>query len=123
MRKFKQILSHEGPLKQVQKNYKEYKYNLIIQWENDEITSEPLSQFAKDDPVSCAQYALDNDLLTLEVWKRFRGISNNQKKLKRMVCQEKLKSYKSSTRYMFGFEIPRTYYEALRLYERNINSI
>ena len=94
----------------------------MIQWENDEITSEPLSQFAKDDPVSCAQYALDNDLLTLEGWKRFRGIAKNQKKLKIMVRQAKLKSYKSSTRYMFGFEIPRTYAEALRLDERNGNS-
>ena len=37
-----------------------------------------------------------------------------------MVRQEKLKSYKYSTRYMFGFEIPRNYDEALRLDERKL---
>ena len=41
----------------------------MVRWENDEITSEPLSIMAADDPVSCAQYALDNDLLSTEDWK------------------------------------------------------
>ena len=63
----------------------------MIKWENNEVTSEPLIQFAKDDPVSCAQYALNNDLLSKEDWKRFRGIAKNQKKLKRMVRQAKPK--------------------------------
>ena len=38
----------------------------MIRWENDEVTSEPLDKFAKDDPVSYAQYALDNYLLSTE---------------------------------------------------------
>ncbi len=64
--KFKEILSHEGPLSQGHKNYKGSKYNLMIKWENNEVTSEPLIQFGKDDPVSCAQYTLNNDLLSKE---------------------------------------------------------
>ena len=63
---FKDTFSHEAPLSQGHKNYKRSKYNLMIKWENNEVTSMPLSQLAKGDPVSCAQYALDNDLLTLE---------------------------------------------------------
>ena len=38
---------------------------LLLSREN-EVTSEPLVQFSKDDPVSCAQYALDNDLIDKE---------------------------------------------------------
>ena len=83
------------------------------------MTSEPLDQFAKDDPVSYAQYALDNDLLTTEEWKRFRHIAKNQKKLKRMVRQAKLRSYKTSPKYMFGFHIPRNYAETLKLDDQN----
>ena len=94
----------------------------MIRWENDEVTSEPLVQFAKDDPVSCAQYALDNDLLSTEGWKRFRNIAKNQKKLKRMVRQAKLKSYKTTPKYMFGFQVPRNYAEALVLDDKNGNT-
>ena len=81
------------------KNYKGSRYNVMIRWENDEVTSEPLDQFAKDDPVSYAQYALDNDLLSTEGWKRFRHIAKNQKKLKSMVRQAKLRSYKTCLLY------------------------
>ena len=94
----------------------------MIRWENDEVTSEPLDQFAKDDPVSCAQYALENDLLSKEGWKRFLHIAKNQKKLKRMVRQAKLRSYKTSPKDMFGFQIPRNYAEALKLDEHNGNT-
>ena len=62
--KFKDITAHEGPLRQTDKNYKGSRFNVMIRWENDEVTSEPLDQFAKDDPVSYAQYALDNDLVS-----------------------------------------------------------
>ena len=120
--KLKDITAHEGPLRQTDKNYKGSRYNVMIRWENDEVTSEPLDQFAKDDPVSCAQYALDNDLLSTEGWNRFRHIAKNQKKLKRMVRQAKLRSYKTSPKYMFGFQIPRNYAEALKLDEQNGNT-
>jgi len=46
-------------------------YNALVEWENGEITSEPLSIIAADDPITCAIYAQDNNLLDLEGWKRF----------------------------------------------------
>ena len=63
--KFRWIMSHKGPLHQHHPNYKGSMYNLMIEWENGEITSEPLSIIATDDPASCAQYASDNNLLNL----------------------------------------------------------
>jgi len=50
-------------------------YNVLVEWENGEITSETLSIIAADDPVTCAIYARDNNLLDPEGWKRFKGIA------------------------------------------------
>ena len=36
--------------------------NVIIEWENRKIISEPLSVTATDDPVACAIYSDENDL-------------------------------------------------------------
>ena len=93
-----------------------------VRWENDEITSEPLKFIAADDPVTLAQYALDNDLLNTDGWRRFRSIAKNQKKIKRMANQAKLRSYRYAPKYMFGFEVPRNYNHALELDKKNGNT-
>jgi len=67
--KFCRITAHEGPLKQNHPNYKGSTYNVMIEWENGEITSEPLSIIAADDPVTCAIYAKENNLLEQDSWK------------------------------------------------------
>jgi hypothetical protein len=54
--KFRQIASHEVPTQGSQ-------YDLLIEWENGEITTEPLKVIAADDPVTCAIYARENGLL------------------------------------------------------------
>ena len=61
--KFKAITAHEGPLPRSHPNYNGSPYNLTIEWENGEITNEPLNIIAADDPVSCAIYGRDNKLL------------------------------------------------------------
>ncbi len=55
--KFWCITAHEGPLKPSDPTYKGSKYNIMIKWENGEVTSEPLAIIAADDPVTCAIYA------------------------------------------------------------------
>ena len=45
-----------------------------------------------------------------------------QKRLKRHVNQAKLRSYRHSPKYMFGFEIPRNYAHALELDKKNGNN-
>ena len=81
----------------------------MIEWENVETTLEPLQVIAADDPVTCAIYASENKLLNISGWKQFKSIAKNQKKLSRMINQAKLKSFNSSPRFKYGFEIPRTY--------------
>ena len=45
---------------------------------NGEKTYEPLDIIAEDDPVTCAIYARDNDLLEKPGWKRFKGIAKRE---------------------------------------------
>jgi len=73
--KFRCIITHEGPLKLSDPSYKDSKYNVMIKWENGQVTSEPLTILAADNPVTCTIYAKENDLLDLDDWKRFIGIA------------------------------------------------
>ena len=71
------------------------------------ITTKPLSVIATDNPVICALYARDHDLLDTLGWKRFKKIANRHKKLICQVNQVKLRLYRSVPKYMFGYCIPR----------------
>jgi hypothetical protein len=120
--KFQRITSHQGPLKPDHPDYNGSTYNVMVEWENGEITSEPLNIIAADDPVTCAVYARENNLLDTPGWKLFKGIAKRQNKFTRMVNQAKLHSYRSAPRYKYGFEVPRDFKHAIRLDERNGNS-
>lgn len=66
---YRRILGHEGPLDHRHHNYKRSKYNILIEWENGETTSEPYDMIFKDDPITLAKYAKDNNLLDTPGWK------------------------------------------------------
>jgi hypothetical protein len=120
--KFRRITAHEGPIAPNHQNWKGSAYNVMIEWENGEITSEPLGIIAADDPVTCAIYARENDLLEQPGWKRFKGIAKRQKKMFRMANQAKLRSFRTAPRYMYGFEVPLHYAQAVKLDTRNGNT-
>jgi len=69
--------------------------------------------FVADDPVACAIYARDNNLLDKPGWKRFKRRIKNHKKLLRMANQAKLCSFRTAPKYMYGYEIPKHYADAL----------
>ena len=60
---FKKILGHNRPVKPHDKEWKGSQFNVCVLWEAITITDEPLKLIAKDDPVSVATYAYENDLL------------------------------------------------------------
>jgi len=120
--KFQKIVSHQGPLAPTHPDYNGSSYNVMVEWENGEITKEPLQAIAKDDPVTCAIYAKDNGLLDQPGWKQFKAIAKRQKKFTRMVNQAKLRSFNTAPKFKNGFEIPKTYEQAVRLDERNGNT-
>ena len=85
--KYKGIISHQGPLKPGDKDYKGSTYNIMIKWECGEITNEPLKLIAKDDSVTCAIYPSKNNLLDTDGWQRFKSIAQRQKKFIHMAKQ------------------------------------
>ena len=109
--KYKKIVAHQGPLKPGHKDYMGSKYNIMLEWGDGQVTQEPLSIIAKDDPVTCAVYARENGLLEKERWRQFRGIAKRDKKFFRMVKQAMLRSYRSAPKFKCGVEIPQDYWQ------------
>ena len=120
--KFRAIIGHEGPLKATDLNWKGSKCNAQIEWETGEITFEPLSVIAADDPITCAAYAKQKNLYNLDGWKRFRHLIKKEKQLTRAIKQSKIRQVRHAQKYMFGYLIPRNYTEALEFDKANNNS-
>ena len=72
-----------------------------------EVTNKPLNMIEVDDPVSCAMYSEENNLLGQTGWIKFQSLANREKKLLRLQNQFKLRSYRTSPKFEFGHEIPR----------------
>jgi hypothetical protein len=60
---FKHIVGHEGPFRTSDPEYKGSRYNVLVEWEKGEITSEPLNIFGKDDPVLALSMLVSMDYL------------------------------------------------------------
>jgi hypothetical protein len=120
--KFHRITAHEGPLASSHPNWKGSSFNVMVEWEDGSITTEPLGIIAADDPVTCAMYARDNDPLLHPGWKRFNTITKKQKKMFCMANQAKLRSFRTPPKYQYGFELPRNYAHCIELDGRNGNS-
>ena len=121
--KFRSIDNHQGPLKRSDPDYKGSSWNVRVNWENGEISYEPLSIIGKSDPVTVAIYAKENDLLRLDGWKKFTKLAHRQKKLLRMANQAKLQSFRTAPIYHFGIFVPRNHQHAMELDRVNGNSL
>jgi hypothetical protein len=119
---FREIIGHQGPLKPDDLDYKGSTYNVKVEWETGEITHEPLSLIGTDDPVTCAAYAKKQGLLDQPGWKKFKRYAKKEKTLIRAMKQNKLRQARHSVKYMFGYQIPRNWEEALYLDKKNGNS-
>ena len=120
--RFRAIIGHQGPLLASNPDWKGSKYNVQVEWETGEITFEPLSIIAADDPVTCAAYAKENDLLALEGWCRFRSLVKKDKVLAGAIKQSKIRQVRRFQTYMFGYLIPRNYMEAMQFDSENKKS-
>ena len=120
--RFRAVFGHEDPLKATDPNWKDSKWNVQIEWETGEITFEPLSVIAADDPITCAAYAKEKNLYNLDGWKRFRHLNKKEKQLTRGIKQSKIRQVRHAKKYMFGYLIPRNYIEALEFDKANNSS-
>ena len=62
-------------------DWKGSKDNVQVEWETGGAALELLSVIAVDDPVTCAAYAKQHDLLALEGWHRIRSLAKKIKSL------------------------------------------
>ena len=120
--RFRAIIGHQGPLLASDPDWKGSKYSVQVEWETGEITFEPLSIIAAADPVTCAAYAKEHDLLALEGWHRFRSLARKDKVLARAIKQSKIRQVRRSQTYMCGYVIPRNYMGAMQFDSENQNS-
>ena len=120
--KFRAIIGHQRSLLASDLDWKRSKYNVQVEWETREITFEPLSIIAADDPVTCPAYAKEYDLLALEGWRKFRSLAKKDKVLARAIKQSKIRQVRRSQTYMLGYLIPRNYMEAMQFDSENKNS-
>ena len=103
--KFRAIIQHQDPLAASDPDWKCSNYNVQVEWETGEITFEPLSVIAADDPVTCAAYAKQHDLLAVEGWHRFRNSDKKDKVLARAIKQSKIVQVRRFQTYMFGYQL------------------
>ena len=120
--KFIAITNHIGPLKKNDPNYNGTLYNVMVEWKTGEITEEPLSIIALDDPVMCAAYTKKHNLLHLPEWNMLKHIAKHQKPLTRAINQTMIRQVRRSATYQFGYVIPSDYKHALELDKLNGNS-
>jgi hypothetical protein len=120
--KFRRITAHQGPLRTTDQDYKGSTYNVLVEWETGESTYEPLDMIGHDDPVTCAEYAMRNELLDTPGWKRFRRLGKNHEKVGRMVNQAKMRSYRRDPFWKFGYLVPRTHEQAVEIDRKNGNT-
>ena len=85
--KFRAITGHHEPLKKNDPKYNGGFYIVMVEWVTGEITDEPLSIIAQDDPVTCAAYAKEHNLLHLPRWSKLQHIAKHQKTLTRAINQ------------------------------------
>ena len=77
--RFRAIIGHVGTLKATDPNWNGNKWNVQIEWDTVEITFEPLSAIAADEPITCAAFAKEKNLYNLDGWKRFRHLIKKEK--------------------------------------------
>jgi hypothetical protein len=94
-------------------------YNVRVEWENGEITNEPMTTIAANDPATCAIYAKDNNLLDVPGWTCFKSIARRQQHMFPMANQAKLRSFRLAPKYKYGFKMPWDYKHAVELDEKH----
>jgi hypothetical protein len=84
-----------------------------MHWEDDSETWEPMSLIWKDDPVTLAKYAEENNLLDQPGWKHLHYYTKNKNKLNRLIKQVHLNSARTAVHIKFGVRIPQNYEQAM----------
>ena len=61
-------------------------------------------------------------LLDEPSWRHFKSIAKRESRLLRMTNQAKLRSFRGSLKYKFGYQVPNNHAEVMLLDKKNLNS-
>ena len=117
------IISHQGILSQKHPDYQGSAYNIKVQWDDGDITNEPLAVIAKMYPMLCATYGKKHQLLKKPGWKHLRKYVNTTKHIMRMIHKALLHQGRRPPKFKFGYQVPRDYKEAMTLDKINGNTL
>ena len=105
---------------------------LQVEWYGGEKTQEPLSILQQDDPVSVAEYAQKQDLLSMQPFQWCKEFLDNQviansTARSMIVCAGKSKCILAELQgesqcYQFGYKLPKNMEHAYELDEQNRNT-
>lgn len=97
------------------------KVDVQIKWDGyEEPTWEPMEILKKEDPITLAKYAEENNLLEQSIWKWAKRYVKNKKKFNRMLRQMMAaKRRANGPKYQFGVRVPRNIKEAYELDKLN----
>ena len=130
--KYKDIIAHKE-VKPGDRDYKGCRWNVLIHWETGEKTWEPLRHTNDEgvpdgvydlDRVTVAIYARKNGLLDTPGWKLpgLKKMAKTQQRILRLANQAKLRSYRTTMKYMYGILVPNNYQQAMELDRKNGNT-
>ena len=126
---YEDIVGHEGPLKPTDDKYKGSKYNVKIKWNDGTTTMEPLSLMIKDDPITCAIYAKQHNLLNKPGWKPLRPLARRYAAFISASIPDPSGRTRSANKahlhnlpvYKFGVQVPQSIRQAISLDKANNN--
>ncbi len=110
---FKEIIDHRR---------KANRNEVKVLWGDDTETWEPLRVMAKSDPVTCANYAKEVDILHLDGWKSLKKYVKKDNRMIRTFRQA-TKMQSKSPKFQFGIRVPMNYREAMALDKANGNKL
>ena len=120
---FKEIKNHQCPLTPTDAKYKGSTYNVLVLWEDNSHTWQPLQLMIEGDHVTCSKYAKGHGLLETPGWKPLKRYAKHEKKLKRMLNQTRTNFLRNAPIFKFDIQVPRSKAEAYALDKKNGNTI
>ena len=104
---------------------KKGRWEVLINWDvvGSPATWEPLKYMRDADPITCAQYAKDHNLISLPGWKWADKVRTMDSSRMLRTARRILKGSWGGIKHKFGVQVPRTVREAYELDRRNGNSL
>jgi hypothetical protein len=123
MTRFVSISSHQGPLSYKDNNYKGSRYNMLVEWDDEDVTWKSIVIIRADDPITVAKYVNESGLINNHGFNKYKKFINKQPVKTRKVNVTTTIYSKHTLKSKFGFLVPRNHEEAIWLDKQNNDTL